>query len=118
MGPILRLLRRLRPAVPPGWTVLVLADRGLWSPRLWRRVRRLGWHPLLRIQRRTTVTPHGGERPPARTPVPPRGARVRPGPPGRRRRRRGAGPAGPGRWSGPARPGSAAAAWAGASAGG
>src|SRR3954465_3787793 len=24
MGPILRLLRRLRPAVPPGWTVLVL----------------------------------------------------------------------------------------------
>ena len=39
MGPILRLLRRLRPAVPPGWTVLVLADRGLWSPRLWRRIR-------------------------------------------------------------------------------
>src|SRR4051794_29946900 len=72
MGPILRLLRRLRPAVPPGWTVLVLADRGLWSPRLWRRIRRLGWHPLLRIQRRTTITPDGGERRPA-------GALVRPG---------------------------------------
>src|SRR3954467_11755949 len=26
LGPILRLLRRLRPAVPAGWTVLVLAD--------------------------------------------------------------------------------------------
>src|SRR5256885_3633535 len=26
MGPILRLLRLLRPAVPPGWTVLVLAE--------------------------------------------------------------------------------------------
>src|SRR4051794_13128028 len=51
LGPILRLLRLLRPAVPPGWTVLVLADRGLWSPRLWRRVRRLGWHPLLRSRR-------------------------------------------------------------------
>src|SRR3954464_5812400 len=34
MGPILRLLRRLCPAVPPGWTVLVLDDRSLWSPRL------------------------------------------------------------------------------------
>lgn len=72
MGPILRLLRRLRPAVPPGWTVLVLADRGLWSPRLWRRIRRLGWHPLLRIQRRTTIAPDGRERCAA-------GALVRPG---------------------------------------
>src|SRR3954453_1201583 len=72
MGPILRLLRRLRPAVPPGWTVLVLADRGLWSPRLWGRIRRLGWPPLLRIQRRTTIAPDGRERCPA-------GASVRPG---------------------------------------
>src|SRR3954463_10895668 len=72
LGPIRRLLRRLRPAVPPGWTVLVLADRGLWSPRLWKRVRDLGWHPLLRIQRRTTITPDGRERCPA-------GALVRPG---------------------------------------
>src|SRR3954452_25329793 len=72
MGPILRLLRRLRPAVPPGWTVLVLADRGLWSPRLWRRIRRLGWHPLLRIQRRTTIAADGRERCAA-------GALVRPG---------------------------------------
>jgi hypothetical protein len=71
MGPILRLRRLLRPAVPPGWTVLVLADRGLWSPRLWKRVRDLGWHPLLRIQRRTTVAPDGGERRPAGTLVRP-----------------------------------------------
>src|SRR3954454_15339548 len=71
MGPILRLLRLLRPAVPAGWTVLVPADRGLWSPRLWKRVRDLG-HPLLRIQRRTTIAPDGGERRPA-------GALVRPG---------------------------------------
>src|SRR3954451_6516401 len=72
LGPILRLLRQLRPAVPPGWTVLVLADRGLWSPRLWKRIRRLGWHPLLRIRRRATITPDGGERRAA-------GALVRPG---------------------------------------
>jgi hypothetical protein len=62
LGPILRLLRLLRPALPARWTVLVLADRGLWSPRLWKRVRDLGWHPLLRIQRRTTVAPDGRER--------------------------------------------------------
>src|SRR4051794_1059724 len=72
LGAILRLLRRLRPAVPPGWTGLVLADRGLWSPRLWQRIRRLGWHPLLRVQRRTTIAPDGRERCPA-------GALVRPG---------------------------------------
>src|SRR3954452_19736409 len=72
MGPILRLLRLLRPAVPAGWTVLVLADRGLWSPRLWKRVRDLGWPPLLRSQRRTTIAPDGRERCPA-------GALVRPG---------------------------------------
>src|SRR5689334_13593635 len=72
LAPILRLPRRLRPAVPAGCTVLVLADRGLWSPRLWKRGRDLGWHPLLRIQRRTTITPDGRERCPA-------GALVRPG---------------------------------------
>src|SRR4051794_33354901 len=88
LGPILRLLRPLRPAVPPGWTVLVLADRGLWSPRLWRRIRRLGWHPLLRIQRRTTITPDGGERRPAGTLVRPGEAWVGRGGLGWRERRR------------------------------
>src|SRR4051794_15592054 len=56
-GPVLRLLRRLRPAAPPGRTVLAPADRGLWSPRLWRRGRRPGSHPLLRIPRRAPITP-------------------------------------------------------------
>lgn len=59
MGAILRLLRWLRPAVPPGVTVTVLADRGLWSPRLWKRVRDLGWHPLLRLQGHSRVQPTG-----------------------------------------------------------
>src|SRR4051812_18167538 len=72
LGPILRLLRRLRPAAPPGRTVLAPADRGLWSPRLRRRLRRLGWHPPPRLQRRTTIAPDVGERRPA-------GALVRPG---------------------------------------
>lgn len=45
----LRLLRQLRPAIPPTWTVLVLADRGLYARWLFRRIVRLGWHPFLRI---------------------------------------------------------------------
>ena len=45
----LRLLRLLRPALPADWTVLVLADRGLYARWLYRRIRRLGWHPFLRI---------------------------------------------------------------------
>ena len=65
MSPILRLLRQLSPAVPVGMTVLVLADRGLWSPRLWKRIRDLGWHPLLRVQCKTTFQPDGQGRQPA-----------------------------------------------------
>jgi hypothetical protein len=62
----LRLLRLLWPAVPPRVTVLVLTDRGLWSPRLWRRITRLGWHPLMRLRLETTFTPRGQSRVPAR----------------------------------------------------
>jgi hypothetical protein len=71
MSPILRLLRLLRPAMPPTMTVLVLADRGLWSPRLWKRIRDLGWHPLLRIQDTTTFTPAGHDRQSARSLIQP-----------------------------------------------
>lgn len=59
LSPLCRLLRQLRPAVPPTLTVLVLADRGLWSPRLWKRIRDLGWHPLLRVRRDRRFTPTG-----------------------------------------------------------
>lgn len=66
----LRLLRLLWPAVPAQLTVLVLTDRGLWSPRLWRRIRRLGWHPLMRVRPETTFAPIGQARRPAKTLVP------------------------------------------------
>jgi hypothetical protein len=58
-GTWLRLLRRLRPAVPKGWTVLVLADRGLYAHWLFRRIVRLGWHPFLRINTGGTFRPAG-----------------------------------------------------------
>lgn len=45
----LRLLRLIRPALPPHWCVIVMADRGLYARWLYRRIVRLGWHPFLRI---------------------------------------------------------------------
>jgi hypothetical protein len=55
----LRLLRQLRPAIPADWVVLVLADRGLYAPWLFRRIVRLGWHPFLRINRGAKFRPAG-----------------------------------------------------------
>ena len=58
----LRMLRLLHPAVPPTWTVLVLADRGLYARWLFRRIVRLGWHPFLRINQGGTFRPTGKAR--------------------------------------------------------
>jgi len=55
----LRMLRLLRPAVPPTWTVLVLSDRGLYARWLFGRIVRLGWHPFLRINLGGTFRPAG-----------------------------------------------------------
>lgn len=53
----LRMLRVVRPALPKTWTVLVLADRGLYARWLFRRIVRLGWHPFLRINQGCTFRP-------------------------------------------------------------
>lgn len=55
----LRMLRELRPAMSRDWTVLILADRGLYARWLFRRIVRLGWHPFLRINQRAKFRPHG-----------------------------------------------------------
>jgi hypothetical protein len=70
IAPLQDLLAHLAPAVPPGMTVLVLTDRGLWSPRLWRAIRACGWHPLMRVRPDATFAPQGLPRRPARTLVP------------------------------------------------
>lgn len=61
-GEWLRLLRVLRPAIPRQMTVLVLADRGLYARWLFRRIVRLGWHPLLRINAGTKFRPTASNR--------------------------------------------------------
>jgi hypothetical protein len=70
IAPLLELLRLLAPAVPATVTVLVLTDRGLWSPRLWRGIKDLGWHPLMRVRPDATFAPQGLPRRPARTLLP------------------------------------------------
>src|SRR5207247_1469032 len=44
-----RMLKELAALVPAGWQVLVLTDRGLYSPRLFACLVQQGWHPFLRI---------------------------------------------------------------------
>src|SRR4029434_8609007 len=46
-------------ALPRCWTVIVLADRGLYAPWLFRRIVRLGWHPFLRINTGGSFRPAG-----------------------------------------------------------
>jgi hypothetical protein len=58
----LRMLRQLRPAIPASMTVIVLADRGLYARWLYGRIRRLGWHPFLRINAGGTFCPKGTTR--------------------------------------------------------
>jgi hypothetical protein len=71
----LRMLRQVHRAVPRAWTVLVLADRGLYARWLFRRITRLGWHPFLRINVGGTFRPTGQVRGvPLKTLVPEPGA--------------------------------------------
>ena len=48
IAPVVRLLEMLSCAVPQHMTVLVMCDRGLRSPRLWKQIRSVGWHPYVR----------------------------------------------------------------------
>jgi Transposase DDE domain len=56
-----KLLLHLKPAVPAadGWHVVVLSDRGLESPSLFRFIVRLDWHPLMRVKKGGKFRPKG-----------------------------------------------------------
>jgi len=58
----LRMLRQVRAAIPRRFFVIVLADRGLYARWLYRRIVRLGWHPLLRINTGGTFRPAASAR--------------------------------------------------------
>ena len=70
MDPTVELLRELAPAVPREMTVIVLCDRGIASPKLWKQIRDQGWHPYMRYPKSVTFCAEGGRRLPARSFVP------------------------------------------------
>lgn len=55
----LALLKHFRSVVPADWTVIVLADRGLYAKWLFQAICALGWHPLLRVNQQGTFRPQG-----------------------------------------------------------
>jgi DDE family transposase len=57
-----RLLGELRDRRGDGWEVLVLTDRGLESPELFRAIAAPGWHPLMRVKARGKFRPAGWHR--------------------------------------------------------
>jgi hypothetical protein len=55
----LALLSQLQGSVPADWTVIVLADRGLYARWLYDQIMTLSWHPFLRINSGGKVRPAG-----------------------------------------------------------
>jgi len=53
-GALPRRLRQMK--------VVVMTDRGLWSPVLWKQLIASGWHPLMRLHPEITFRPCGQER--------------------------------------------------------
>ena len=73
-----RMLRVLRPAIPPDWPVSVWAERGLSAGWLGRRLGRLGWPPCWRLNAGGTFRPAASGRfAPRSTFAPPVGSRWR-----------------------------------------
>ena len=74
MDPTVELLKELAPAVPREMTVIVLCDRGISSPKLWKQIRAQslpptrsgGWHPCMRYRKNITFCAQGVRRLPAR----------------------------------------------------
>ena len=64
------ILRLLGPAVPPTMQVVVLADQGLSSPRLWKHIRDLCWHLMVSVHNTISFHPLSKRRLPARQLVP------------------------------------------------
>ena len=73
MDPTVELLRELAPAVPKEMTAIVLCDRGIASPKLWRQIRAQslpptrsgGWHPYMRYRKNDSFCAQDGRRLPA-----------------------------------------------------
>src|SRR5258708_6910059 len=47
---ICALFEHVQGAIPADWNVLVMTDRGLYAPWLYRAIQHRGWHPLMRVK--------------------------------------------------------------------
>jgi hypothetical protein len=56
-----RMLRQLAGVVPAEWTVLVMADRGLYAAWLYQAIQANGWHPFLRVKKALSFRAQGEE---------------------------------------------------------
>ncbi|NOS87306.1 MAG: transposase [Methylococcaceae bacterium] len=56
----LSLLKRLQGLLPADWTVIVLADRGLYAKWLFEAIVELKWHPFLRVNTGGSFRPENG----------------------------------------------------------
>jgi hypothetical protein len=65
------LLKEFRQALPAGWTVIVLTDRGLYAKWLFQAIQKQGWHPFMRVNSNGTFRPvYEKQRRPLRSFVP------------------------------------------------
>ena len=48
----LKLIRLIGPHIPKDWTVIVLTDRGLYAKWMYKEIKKQGWHPFMRINKR------------------------------------------------------------------
>jgi len=55
----LALLKQFRGLLPKSWTVIVLADRGLYAKWLFEAIVELKWHPFLRVNIQGSFRPKG-----------------------------------------------------------
>ena len=66
-------LRHRRPdlhgRIPPTMRAIAMTDRGLRSPKLWKKIHSFGWRPYMRRRIDTVFRIDGGKRMPARSPV-------------------------------------------------
>jgi len=66
------LVRAFAGTVPAGYTVIVMTDRALYARWLYREIRSLGWHPVMRITRQSKFRARGSRRAVAVTELAPR----------------------------------------------
>lgn len=55
----LALCKHLEGSIPADWTVIVMADRGLYAKWLYKAIVKMDWHPFLRIKKGGTYRPTG-----------------------------------------------------------